>query len=919
MPIATILLLHHSHTDIGYTNYQETVFANHRAYMRQAMDLCERYADGAAGERFVWTCETTILAEDFLRHARDAEIERLLALHRRGLIDFGAMYCNVTPLFSAGQLARSLAVAAELRRNYGLDIRYAMNCDVNGQSWALPELLLDAGIAGLTMAINRVMAGAPGLRPRAFHWQGPSGRSMPVWHGEIYGYGHNLGIPRRRVSPHSRLWASDLEAAHKQVAAYLAQLEAQGYPHDFLFLQITTTFLWDNGPPIEELVRFVQGWNARGYTPRLELGGLAQLFERIALQPAAALPTLRGEWTDWWAQGVASSAYETALVRQAHGLRQAAQGLGALLHGLPAASYPWDEDAAAWQNLALYDEHTWGGFDSISHASSANTRGQWARKATYAYAGAAAARRLAQGVQRDLAQRLPQPDELRLTLFNPLPWPRRVPLLLPPFNRTGWDTAQTERDLELADPHGPIPPIIDYGVVDLPACGYAVIPARMDERPLPGLAVGATGVTIAEPQPVRLAPEIAPGLAPSFAVSRDGWVLDSPHYRVEIHPANGAIASLCSKATGEEWVDASTPWGLGHYIYETNRSPRGRYDMQLRWDREAPPDRDRQPDLQPERRGPTRVVEQRFIPGVNGARVLLRLEAPGAADLYAQIVLYDDLPWIDLIYDIDKLPLPAAESVYIAFPLALEQPTSRYEAAGAIVVAEAEQLPFACRDYYAVQRWVDLTDARRGMTLATPDAPMLHLGGFTNHSYRDKLGHEQPLLLSWAMNNHWCTNFCLDQRGWVRLRYRLLPHDAPFDPVMALRLGAEAAVAPLIGPVWDRAPGLEQRVAAPPPQLPEQASLLELAPDHVQIVGLAPATDGRGVLVHLQELAGSTADVRLRFPQRRIAAAERCAITGEPGAGAPPTINENGIGMRIAPRAIETLRVVFARDQEVQE
>jgi hypothetical protein len=119
--------------------------------------------------------------------------------------------------------------------------------------------------------------------------------------------------------------------------------------------------------------------------------------------------------------------------------------------------------------------------------------------------------------------------------------------------------------------------------------------------------------------------------------------------------------------------------------------------------------------------------------------------------------------------------------------------------------------------------------------------------------------------------------------------------------------------------VWDRAPGLEQRVAAPPPQLPEQASLLELAPDHVQIVGLAPATDGRGVLVHLQELAGSTADVRLRFPQRRIAAAERCAITGEPGAGAPPTINENGIGMRIAPRAIETLRVVFARDQEVQE
>jgi hypothetical protein len=111
----------------------------------------------AAGEpqarranKFKWTSETTILTEDFLRHAAPAEVDRLVTLHRRGLIDFGGMYCNWTPLATTEILSQSLMVAAQLRRDYGLDIRYGMNCDVNGQSWGLVELLLDAGFEGFS-------------------------------------------------------------------------------------------------------------------------------------------------------------------------------------------------------------------------------------------------------------------------------------------------------------------------------------------------------------------------------------------------------------------------------------------------------------------------------------------------------------------------------------------------------------------------------------------------------------------------------------------------------------------------------------------------------------------------------------------------------------------------------------------------
>lgn len=282
----------------------------------------------------------------------------------------------------------------------------------------------------------------------------------------------------------------------------------------------------------------------------------------------------------------------------------------------------------------------------------------------------------------------------------------------------------------------------------------------------------------------------------------------------------------------------------------------------------------------------------------------------GAADLRVQVALYDDLPWVDLVYDLKKLPVTDPEPVYVAFPLNLQAPAARYEAAGAIVEAERQQIDIGCRDFYAVQSWVDLSDERRGVTVALPDAPILHFGGFTNHRYLERLPMEQPLLVSWPLNNHWFTNFCVAQGGWLRLRYRLMAHAAPFDPVAATRLGAEAAVEPLVGPVWDRPAGIET-LAAPAP-LPETASLLSLAPDSVHLVGMRPAPDGRGVLVRLQELAGSQAEVRLSLQHSRVVAAERCDLLGERLDGPAPVVSGSEVRAGIEPRRLLTLRLELA-------
>ena len=50
-----------------------------------------------------------------------------------------------------------------------------------------------------------------------------------------------------------------------------------------------------------------------------------------------------------------------------------------------------------------------------------------------------------------------------------------------------------------------------------------------------------------------------------------------------------------------------------------------------------------------------------------------------------------------------------------------------------------------------------------------------------------------PSIYSWALNNHWHTNFPLSQEGIVSFRYRILPHNTKYDAATANRFGLEQA------------------------------------------------------------------------------------------------------------------------------
>ena len=213
------------------------------------------------------------------------------------------------------------------------------------------------------------------------------------------------------------------------------------YPYDFLYVESTHPMRVDNGPPEQRVSDFVAEWNAAGRTPRIELTTPTAFGALLRERHGDQLATRRGDWTDWWSDGAASSAYETGLNRTTHELVAAAEAIAAWT----GTGDPERLDAL-YETMSLYDEHTWGAFASVARPDSLFTKAQWNRKSGYAYdaameahdvlaraATALAAREGAPGAEArfnlgDLAYEDAFPDSGadEWLVINTLPQPRSV-------------------------------------------------------------------------------------------------------------------------------------------------------------------------------------------------------------------------------------------------------------------------------------------------------------------------------------------------------------------------------------------------------------------------------------------------------------------------------------------------------------
>jgi hypothetical protein len=166
----------------------------------------------------------------------------------------------------------------------------------------------------------------------------------------------------------------------------------------------------------------------------------------------------------------------------------------------------------------------------------------------------------------------------------------------------------------------------------------------------------------------------------------DGLTLESPHYRVRIDRRDGFIASIDELATGRELVDADAPFGFNEVIYDRYTSGPGVNHLSGRI-------QDVDLTLFGSRSTATgaSLVARTTDPVADRATV--RLVAEGAAWLETTISLPHDVKRIDIVNRLMKTATAEKESVYVAFPLAVDDADPEYEITGGVTSQDAPTSP----------------------------------------------------------------------------------------------------------------------------------------------------------------------------------------------------------------------------------
>ena len=134
------------------------------------------------------------------------------------------------------------------------------------------------------------------------------------------------------------------------------------------------------------------------------------------------------------------------------------------------------------------------------------------------------------------------------------------------------------------------------------------------------------------------------------------------------------------------------------------------------------------------------------------------------------------------------------ESVNFAFPFHVPGGEMRLDLPLGVIRPELDQMPSACKNWLTVGRWADVANRDFGVTWVTLDAPLVQVGGITatllnsqtNPDTWRKTIEPTQQLYSWAMNNHWGTNYRAYQEGPTVFRFVLRPHRR-LDPAEASR------------------------------------------------------------------------------------------------------------------------------------
>lgn len=784
----TVYILPHSHVDVGYTNLQPKIMKLHMNNIDEAIALANKTQNYPKEARYKWNTEAVWVVDNYLRNADNDKKEAFWDAVKKGWINIDAAYGNInTSLTDSRQLMQMFKTGKQLSKKQDIDIQTMFQGDVPGSSWGLAAQVNQTGIKYFLSGPNASdrIGSTPDWQDRPFYWLSPSGtQKLLFWQCQPYSIGYtlkgskipnffNVDEPKAYYTGHP-----SENFLNPYLFQYLNKLAVNAFPYD---MTILTWAMSDNAPIDPELPDAVKLWNERYTSPRLMITSTKQFFTDFEAKYKSEIPILKGDYTEYWTDGVGSAAKETAINRNTSAKLQQTDAIWAIRN---KSAYPINKFEEAWKNILLFSEHTWGAYNSISEPENPKVKEEWSIKQSLALNGKK------------------QTDSL---LQVALTGDESIANAIDVYN-TGSDVTS---ELVIASAH-----LSQAGDLVKDSHGKKIISQRLSTGEL---AFMATGIPAFGKSRYTIHPGKAYSQGRSVNIASNS--ISNNIYTIQIDNKTGTIKKLISEASKRNFVSEDSV-SFNQYLYLLGDSLK---------------------NLQTSSNAQITIKEK----GPLVASLLVKSSAPGCNLLTQEIRLSQGSDKMEIINTVDKKAVLKKEGIHFAFPFNIPNPQLRYNIPWGSVLNSYDQLPNGNKNWYTMQRWLDISNKDYGVTISSPDAPLFEIGSITANLlgglYKSPLWiKDQPSsshIYSWAMNNHWHTNFVASQEGLVSFRYFIKAHEKPFNAYNANLFGIENHK-PLI-------------VSKASGKADEKLFFSVNGNNKVFAESLQPAADGKGVIMQL--------------------------------------------------------------------
>ena len=536
-----------------------------------------------------------------------------------------------------------------------------------------------------------------------------------------------------------------------------------------------------------------------------------------------SIPVIRGDGGPYWEDGLATDALTTALARENEQRVLAAEKFSTVSSLINPVIRP-DSEAmkSLWDNLRMFDEHTWTSYRSWPDPEHAETISQNAVKASRATNGKLLLEQLLGRAMASIADYIQRPSGT-IVVFNPLSW-----------TRSSLVEMDLDKGLDLVDLR--TGKAVDYQQLST-GQGYRHVRFLAENVP----AVGYKSYAL---QPAKS--------EQSAAAGSTSTTLESSYYRVVLDPETGGVKSILDKELNRELVDSTSAYRFNQYVYVTGADkPR---NLALEYKPVLP-----KPELEPHGASGGRLIS--VTKTAFGTVARMQSSAPNTPRVESEIILFDGEKKIEFVNRVNKTKVYTKEAVYFAFPFALDHPDFRYETQNGYVNPARDIMKGGNLEWFSVQHWVAADQDNVTAALVPVDGHLVTLGDIVRGAWPKEFGSRKGAIFSYLMSNYWETNWPAGQGGDFTFRYAVTSgHN--LSPGALSRVGWEE-----MSPIEvDEIKQQDKAITVPRPLDASESSFLKVDQPNVVLVTWKRAEDGEGTILRFLETDGKPANVRVDIP-----------------------------------------------------